>query len=292
MDAALLCCSIALAAANNYLLHRFSNRGLRGPGDVLLFNAAVSAVWIVVLLAADGGIGAASPVTLGWGAAYGAVTACFLLSKMTALASGPIALTSLVGCCSLVVPTLFSAVFLREPVGYLQITGLILLLAAAFLCANPKRGEPVNRKWGISCLFFFLFAGSVGVIFKLHQLSTGKDEIGAMMITASAVSTILLTASAFAVSRRQGRGNPALPRQALPYAAACGLVSCGYNRLNLHLSGALPGIVFFPIFNGSIILIASLLGCIVFHEKLKKTQTAGLLIGTAAIMMIGKVFGA
>ena len=42
----LLCLSILFASANNLLLHKFGNRGLDSPGGVLLFNAAVSGIWV------------------------------------------------------------------------------------------------------------------------------------------------------------------------------------------------------------------------------------------------------
>ena len=45
----LLCLSILFASANNLLLHKFGNRGLDSPGGVLLFNAAVSGIWVILL---------------------------------------------------------------------------------------------------------------------------------------------------------------------------------------------------------------------------------------------------
>ena len=46
----LLTISISFAVINNLLLHDSKNKGFRGIGDVLLFNAMISIIWIIGLL--------------------------------------------------------------------------------------------------------------------------------------------------------------------------------------------------------------------------------------------------
>ena len=82
-----------------------------------------------------------------------------------------------------------------------------------------------------------------------------------------------------------------LKKSALFYALLCGIFACVYNRLNVTLSGALPGVVFFPIFNGSVIILSTLAGLIFFGERLKGSQIAGMVIGVAALMLASGSFG-
>ena len=131
----LLLLSIFCASTNNLLLHKFANRGLDSMGDVLLFNAMTSGVWVILL----GGIGAwrddfqFSAESLFWGAAYGCVIALFLLGKMQAMAVGPVSLTSFIGCSSLLISTAFGVFILNESASVIQSVGVILLCGALFL---------------------------------------------------------------------------------------------------------------------------------------------------------------
>ncbi len=283
----LLICSILLAVANNLVLHSFNNRGLRGIGDVLLFNAAVSVIWIVVLMPLHG-FSPVSGMTVRWGLLYGCLTAAFLLCKMQAMSSGPVSVTSFVGCSSLLVSTAFGIVAFDESITWLQGIGVALLIAALFLTVSPK-ADRAERVWKFWCALFFLCSGCVGIVFKLHQSSPDAGNVDGMMLVAAVTSTLLFSAFSVFFGRKQQGTLPRLSKQAIPYLIVCGLVSCGYNRLNITLSGVLPSILFFPVFNGSVILGASLLAVFFFHEKLKRQQLAGLILGVAALMLAAGV---
>ena len=63
------------------------------------------------------------------------------------------------------------------------------------------------------------------------------------------------------------------------FAVLSGCLSCLYNRLNIYLSGALDAVIFFPAFNGGVIIASTLLGVICLKEKLSRWQTAGIFLG-------------
>jgi len=281
----LLLISILLAVSNNLLLHCFGNRGLRGLSDILLFNSLVSCVWIAILLPLSG----LKPVTVGallWGVLYGIVTAVFLLGKMQAMATGPVSVTSFIGCSSLLISTAVGIIAFQESVMPLQILGVALLLCALFLTASPSAGgEKIKKAWMRWCVLFFFASASTGIIFKLHQSSDSRNEVGAMMLCAAVTSAVIFAAAAVIAGKKSGIGMPHIPMRAILFALACGIVSCGYNRLNITLSSALPSIVFFPVFNGAVILGASLLAAVVFREMLTRRQLAGMGIGIAALML-------
>lgn len=286
----LLCISICFAVANNLLLHGFGNRGLRGMGDVLLFNSFVSLVWLAVLAILNGGAAISVSAWL-WGAAYGSVTAAFLLCKMQALSTGPVSITSFIGCSSLILSTAFGVIYFHEAVSTIQIFGVVLLLFALLLTigksdSNDANEKKASAKWLIWCFLFCLCSGAVGIIFKLHQSSPSRGEVNQMMLAASIVSALLFAVAAFAVSAKDGKKCPRVGRPAWLFVVACGLVSCGYNRLNIVLSGGIPSIIFFPLFNGTLILVASLLAALIFREKITKRQIFGMLTGFAALVLI------
>lgn len=282
----LLAISVCFAVSNNLLLHGFSNRGLNGMSDVLLFNSMVSCIWFVLLCAyglISGGL-AFTPASVGWGVLYGSVMSLFLLTKMQAMATGPVSVTSFVGCASLLLSTAFGVFALREDASLLQITGVVLLIASLFLTISPKRTD-AKPSWKYWCAAFFICSASVGIIFKLHQRSSAAAYIDGMMISASITSTLIFAAAAFTLARLSEKPPPRVPKSAFPYLAACAVASCVYNRLNIMLSGKLPSVVFFPVFNGSVILIAVLAGVFLFGERLKKAQTLGIIIGALALIL-------
>ena len=292
MSYLLLVLSIAFAVANNLILHGFHNRGCRGMGDLLLYNAGVSAVWCVVfaILADYTQISAGAVL---YGVLYGAVTAYFLLCKMQAMTLGPVAVASFVGCSSLLVSTVFGIIVDKDYPSVLQWVGVVLLLVSLFLTVAPKGGiQNVRKSWIVWCILFLIGGGTVGIIFKLHQRSAVREQINEMMLIASVTSAFLLLLLSFVVTRLQagkdapkGEKIPKVGKAALPFLLSCGLVSCAYNRLNVTLVGALPSIVFFPVFNGAVIFCASLLSALLFRERLKAGQYAGLVLGAVALLL-------
>ena len=95
-------------------------------------------------------------------------------------------------------------------------------------------------------------------------------------------------AAAFAASGR--RRLPALPAGAWPYILGSGLFGCVYNRLNIFLAGRLPSVVFYPTFNGAVILLSTLCGLLLFRERLRARQTIGMIAGIAALLLASGAF--
>ncbi len=284
-----LALSVSFAVANNVLLHGFRNRGIRGMGDSLLFNAFVSVIWAIIFtVLAD--FRAITVEAVAYGLCYGVLTAGFLLCKMQAMSLGPVSVATFVGCSSLLVSTAFGVIVDHDYPSALQIVGVVLLLVALFLTVSPKGGE-AKKGWRLWCALFLVGGGAVGIIFNLHQRSAAREAISEMMLVASVTAAVLLTVSAFAVSYGKDRTTPRIGKEAIPFLIGCGIVSCAYNRLNVGLVGALPSIVFFPVFNGAVILIASVLSAVLFRERLKGGQYVGLILGAGALLLASGTLG-
>ncbi len=267
MDYALLVVSILFAVLNNIFLHKYNER--EEKCNIFTFNAAVSLLWAVILFATGLGFHAVPLSTIGYGVLYGSMIALFLLFKMLALGSGPVSVTALIGCCSLIIPTLAGVIVWKESVSALQVTGFIILFAALFLCVDPKSDVRISKRWIVYCLIFFLAAGINGITMKVFNLHGETSRINEMMIIASITACVFFSLiSAVTGARRKARGEPfctvrperKIVLRCMVYILLCGIVSCGYQRLNLYLTGALPSIVFFPIFNGAVIFLSCLCG--------------------------------
>lgn len=288
----LLTISILFAVINNLLYHGFQNKGLRGMGDILFFNALLSGVWIIMLAVMNRGFDISLFSWL-WGGMYGVVIAAFLLCKMQAMATGPVSVTSFTGCSSLLLSTAFGTLFFNETVSVIQIIGVVFLIFALFLTLSKSsksaETQKMSKRWYVWCSLFFIFSGATGIIFKLHQASSVRNEVNQMMLAASVVSAALFMISSLIVQFKTDKTMPKVKSPSLIFVVLCGIVSCGYNRLNISLSGMLPSIVFFPVFNGSVILFASLAASVIFREKITKRQIIGISVGTIALIMTAGV---
>lgn len=287
-----LALTIVLATINSALLHRFGNRGLKNDGDVLLFNGVVSVIWIVVGALVGGGFSMPTVSTWILGVVYGLVVAGFLLSKMLAMSSGNLSMTVMLGCTSLILPTLMGSLLYKETISPAQAVGLVLLLSSMVLCSRKgKTNESVSvtRRWLGFVALFWLFSGLAGLMMKIHQNSPGRDEATELLLIGSVTSAVTLFAMAFILNRSRGDARPSLPKASFGYVAACGLCSCLYNWMNIGLSGALPSVVFFPVFNGSVIFLSALASRFFFRERMTRSQLVGLVLGTFSMMVVGKV---
>ena len=307
MNSLLLIVSIFAAVCNNVILHLLSTKNIRY--NPFLFNAGGSLVWIILLLCI-GGQGIYTPTTVLYGVVYGIVMVGFLFFKMQAMTTGPILVASLLGCSSFVLTTVFNAVYWKENINAFEVSGILLMLVALYLITmkapcgqrTEENKKKFRRVWIIYCIFFFLFAASVGIIFKFHQ-TYDRENTNEMMIVSSFVSATIFLLVYFISKIFSKKGEPE-KSETVPVAevkkeravlmglmVAAGAISCVYNRLNVYLVGVLPSALFNPVFNGSIIMLASVAGRIVFKEKLTKQQIIGMCCGLLAIILISNFFG-
>ena len=59
------------------------------------------------------------------------------------------------------------------------------------------------------------------------------------------------------------------------------------NFLNLSLSGKLPSVILFPIYNIGSMLLSSIISAIIYKDKPTKRQSIGFVVGIVAIFIVG-----
>ncbi len=268
-----------LASLNSALLHGTS---FSGKGKVFGFNFLCSCVWTVILTLLGGRLTLAPDILL-FGVLYAAVQILFLIFKSKAMSLGPISLTTLIGNMSLLLSTACGVIFWNESCGIVQIFGIALLIAATVVCTCKRDTLKFGKGWGFYTVCFFISAAGIGIVFKAFSKSGGNT--GDMMLTAAVIMTIVT--GAVTLTDASLRKYIVSDRRFLLTSASCGVVSCLYNRVNIYLSGAINSVIFFPTFNGGVIILSTLIGMVVFKEKLTPLQIVGILAGVAAIVIIG-----
>lgn len=290
MEYLLMAVSVTLASLNSIILRKFKNRTFTTPGDSFFFNGGTSAIWTMIMLVwflAPGDVTISITAIL-FGAVYGTILCLFLYFKNQSIATGPVSLTSLIGNCAFITATWFGVLYAHEEVSIFQLVGMGLILFSLFLCINPqKSAEKLSRKWFIYCVAFFLAGSMIGMFQKVFGRSTAISEVNGMMLTASLVSCVLFFLTGIGVNRAGKQPLPTIKRPALLYIILSGITGCVYIRLNMSLSALIPSAIFFPVTNGSIVIITTLVGTFLFREKLNKTQWLGILVGLVAIVITG-----
>ena len=271
--------SISSMVLQNCILNNVCKKDLQTSDHVYRFNVLSYAVCIFLfgMLAIGGGI---SLFTIVMGLLFGVVTALSNYYKMLSLSSGPMHITLLITTSSMIIPTT-SGIFFGEGFSFPRLCVVGVLIFFIYLSLEKKRNVGINKRWLIFCILAFVFQGSIGVLQKIHQSSMHKSETGSFLLIAFICSLIYSNIRAKKSFKALG-----FSKKHLFFALICGICIFGMNFLNLKLSGLLPSQLFFPVINGSAIVLSSLMSVILFKEKLTKRQIIGLIGGIFSLIAI------
>ena len=271
--------SITSIVLQNCIFNNVCKKDLQTGAHVYRFNTLSYAICILLfgIIAINRGF---SLFTIFLGALFGVVTALSNYYKMQSLSCGPMHITLLITTSSMIIPTM-SGVFFGESFSVYKLILVFVLIFFIYLSLEKKNSTEINKKWLIFCALAFVLQGSIGVLQKIHQSSEHKDEIGGFLFVAFICSIVY---SHF----RAKKGFKALNfnRKLFIFAPICGLCTFLMNFLNLRLSGLLPSQIFFPVVNGSAIILSSVMSVIIFKEKLTKRQIMGLCGGILSLISI------
>lgn len=196
-----------------------------------------------------------------------------------------IAITSVAGKMSVIIPVAFGVFVFNEPLGALRILGIALTIIAFYLILKKDKWEKIQWAVIIFPLALFLANGANDTLLKFAETLYIKDNDG----------YILFIATVFFISMIIG------------FVVA--LISILNGKAKLHWKNFLAGIIlgvlnwystyFFlktltfldisvlvPVFNVSLVSLAALFGFLVFKEKLKPINWIGVFIAILAILSI------
>ena len=127
----------------------------------------------------------------------------------------------------------------------------------------------------------------VGIVFKAFGKSAAPERADDMMFVAATVMLVCYFICSIFTGAFKPETEKSPQGKFMFFALLCGLLSCLYNRLNIFLAGKMAAIIFFPAFNGSVVLLSAFLSVWMCKEKLSAKQKIGILLGACAICIIG-----
>lgn len=273
-------------------LSRFTSR----LGSFGLVNSAISAAAFLLMIIFAAVRGAdISAATAAMSVIYAVFTTSSQLFYMKAMASGRVSSVTFFYSCGFLIPTFAGLFIWKEKISPIGVLGMAMLIPALWLCASRSERSGSGRRWVAYALLATLSSGVVGLIQKLHQSSEHKAELGGFLLLAMGISLILSLAIVFigagkstvAPEKNQIRATAEeISRAGFVRAVLCGLCLGSANILNLTLTGIIPAVIFFPVFNGSVVLASTALARVICREKVTKKQAFGLLLGLCGIVLI------
>jgi multidrug transporter EmrE-like cation transporter len=275
----LILLSVSSMVLQNGLFNFITKKKLKNALDINSFNIfiySVCALTFGILML----IGSVSVYTVGLGLLFGIVTAFSNYYKLLALSCGPMHLTLLFTTSSMIIPTM-SGVFFGENFSIAKLLIAFVLVGFLYLSFEKTGNAAIGGKWFMFCVLAFLLQGTIGLLQKIHQSSVYKDETGAFLFVA------FVCALVYSFIRTKGAFHPSrLGKKQVIIGLVCGACTFAMNFINLKLSGQLPSQLFFPLVNGSAIVLTSLMSLLVFKEKLSNKQRIGLVGGILSLIAI------
>ena len=205
------------------------------------------------------------------------------LFGVLAIGAGPLSISSLMISYSLMIPTFYGILFLKEPIGIFFLIGLCLLAISLFLVNKKNDKSPVTFKWTVFVFLSFVGNGLCSTFQKMQQARFGGAYKNEFMILSLAIVSVVLFIAALIVGKGDIKENL---RHARVLAPVSGVMNGLTNMLVMLLSGLMAVSVMFPLISAGGIIVTYIVSKFFYKEALTKTQFIGFLIGIASIVFL------
>ena len=222
---------------------------------------------------------------------FGASVAVTQIMQSKAMGNGPASLVTLVYSCGCIVPVFYGLIFWNESVSAYQWLGIILLVAALCLIVFKSEKSGSVMAWLPFAVIAMLGSGANAIFQKTHQYSAFAEELKFFLVF-SLFFSALFTGIASLIIRDNDDRNPKTPKEQgiikkLVVPVSLGVCVGMLNFLNLSLSGKLPSVILFPIYNIGSMMLSSIISAIIYKDKPTKRQSIGFVVGIVAIFIVG-----
>ena len=222
---------------------------------------------------------------------FGISVALTQIMQSKAMGKGPASIVSLVYSCGFLVPIFYGLLFWDEGVSAYQWLGILLLLIALYLIVIKKEKSEKMLAWLPFAVIAMLGSGANAIFQKTHQYSAFAGELKIFLVY-SLFFSALFTGVISLVIRDRGEKESAISlkqniTKKFIVPLCLGICVGLLNFLNLSLSGKLPSIILFPVYNIGSMLLSSFISALIYKDKPTKRQGIGFAIGIVAILIVG-----
>ena len=256
--------------------------GRAGTSGAYLFTSLTALFSMVFFLVTSRGISwnfGIAPYSVAFALSFAAAT----LFSLLAVANGPLSLSSLMISYSLMIPTFYGIVFLKEPMTLYFLIGLGLLAISIFLVNKKNDESPITPKWLLFVFLSFAGNGLCSTFQKMQQHAFDGEYKNEFMIISLAIVFLIFAVAALVTNKGSFRHDLYHARFT---AVASGVMNGVVNLLVMVLSGMMPVSVMFPLISAGGIIVTYIISKVFYKEKLTKIQFVGFLTGLASIVFL------
>lgn len=247
--------------------------------QAMLFLAAGSAVFVCNPKA----IFNISGMTFGFAVIYGILLIVSQWCYTISLQQGPTSICTMLYSFGFIFPTLSGTLFWSEPFTIFSGIGLALTVLAIVASAFSKGGKASvdNKNYILPILMAMTASGGLGVMQKVQQSSQVAEQRDGFLILAFVIAMVISYGTALAKNiDKSGHKREVL------FPTLAGICFGAANLLNTLLAGRIDSAILFPIQNIGVMIICAILGIVLFHERITKSQTFALGLGVLAILVL------
>lgn len=219
------------------------------------------------------------PYALAFAASYAAST----LFAVLAVANGSLSLTSLMTSYSLMIPTFYGLIFLKDPMSVYLPAGIALLAISIFLINKKNDKCRITFKWLVYVLISSIGNGLCSTFQKMQQVAFDGAYKNEFMVLSLGIVTVVLGAAAIFTSKGELKDHLYHARFT---AVGCGVMNGVVNMLVMVLSGMMAASVMFPLISAGGIIVTYAVSKFLYKETLSKMQFWGLVTGTLSIVFL------
>ncbi len=197
-----------------------------------------------------------------------------------------IAITSVSGKMSVVIPVLFGFLMFHEVATWMRITGIVLALAAFYMTLMRTTAQKAQMRYFILPLLLFIGNGCNDSLFKIVQGHFVKDDYTNYLTIAFFISLVLgliIVAMQILVKKKK------VMLRSIIAGIILGLLNWYSTYFFLVGMRYFDVSVFVPLFNMSIVVIAALIGFLFYREKLSTINILGILLAVISIVLISGI---
>jgi len=279
---AALVLAVLSTASLTLLMRLFSTSGGNRYG-MILGNYLTCSLIGFLLIPQKATLLNAHPATIVYGIIGGFLFVLSLVCMQASIGVSGAILTSAFSKLGLIVPIALSIFLFHEMPTLLQGAGLLIVLCA-FLVMNRSSDPDKSQEFHLlSLLIVLLTGGMADAMAKVYSAVQLPEEEPVYMFVLFVCASILTTFLLFWETQKTGR------KASLKDLASGIAIGIPNYFSSLFLLGALrtiPSFITYPVFSAGGILLVTVAGILLFHERFSRNQSLGLLLILVSLVLL------
>lgn len=201
---------------------------------------------------------------------------CMILQKKSIIENGA-GISIIYNRLGIIIPTVFSVVFLSEAPKYTNILGIVLSVIAIILSYNKTNEQKIIKyKYLFSIL---IFGGLIDFNYKLVTSFWGSRYIGQYILFSFGVAVVVMGISLC-------KEKIEIRKQDIKYGMSIGVANYCITWGVIHATLVLPSYTVFPVYSGCVIFLVNLIEWTFFKAKHTIKDAITMIIIFLSVLLI------